>query len=210
MLRNFDILTSDPIPVTELYFKQCSISVTRRDLAVMAATLANRGVNPLTGKQAIRGEYVESVLSVMETCGMYNFAGQWMYEVGMPAKSGVAGGVIAVLRVNSHRSFRRDSMPMANNVRGIRVATNSSPHLDLPSAEPADHRPIYHPGQIPWWRHLVPVAAPAPTRTCDSPQSRRENPGMAVAGQLAFSTTESSSVILREIQRASTDYFIPI
>src|SRR5262249_18481987 len=59
MLRNFDILTDDPIPTVDLYFQQCSISVTCRDLAMMAATLANRGVNPVTGKQAIRGEYVE-------------------------------------------------------------------------------------------------------------------------------------------------------
>src|SRR3989449_5837572 len=65
MLRNFNILTSDPMPAVELYFQQCSVSMTARDLAVMAATLSNRGVNPLTGKQAIRGEYVESVLSVM-------------------------------------------------------------------------------------------------------------------------------------------------
>ena len=83
--------------MTELYFQQCSISVTCRDLGIMAATLANRGVNPLTGKQAIRGEYVESVLSVMGTCGMYDYAGEWLYNVGMPAKSGVSGGVIAVL-----------------------------------------------------------------------------------------------------------------
>ena len=93
MLRNFDILTEPPEPVVDLYFKQCSISVTCRDLGVMAATLANRGVNPLTGKQAIRGEYVESVISVMASCGMYDYAGEWLYRIGMPAKSGVAGGV---------------------------------------------------------------------------------------------------------------------
>ena len=63
----------------------------------MAATLANHGVNPITGRQAIRGEYVESVLGVMASCGMYDYAGEWLYRVGMPAKSGVSGGVIAVL-----------------------------------------------------------------------------------------------------------------
>jgi glutaminase len=97
MLRNFNILTEDPIPTVDLYFQQCSISVTCRDLAMMAATLANLGVNPVTGKQAIRGEYVESVLSVMGSCGMYDYAGEWIYTIGIPAKSGVAGGVIAVL-----------------------------------------------------------------------------------------------------------------
>ncbi len=132
MLRNFDILTSDPIPVVELYFRQCSISVTCRDLAVMAATLANQGLNPLTGQQAIRGEYVESVMSVMSTCGMYDYAGEWLYKVGMPAKSGVAGGIIAVLpgqlgigvfspRLDDH----------GNSVRGIRVCEELSRRFDL-------------------------------------------------------------------------------
>ena len=132
MLRNFNILTEDPSPVTELYFQQCSISVNCRDLAMMAATLACRGVNPVTGKSAIRGEYVESVLSVMETCGMYDFAGEWVFNVGMPAKSGVSGGVIAVLpgqlgigvfspRLDQH----------GNSVRGIRVCQEISRHLDL-------------------------------------------------------------------------------
>src|ERR1041385_2627723 len=78
MLRNFDILTEPPEPVVDLYFKQCSVAVTCRDLGVMAATLANQGVNPLTRKQAIRGEYVESVLSVMASCGMYDYAGEWL------------------------------------------------------------------------------------------------------------------------------------
>jgi len=132
MLRNFDILSSDPMPVTELYFQQCSIAVTCRDLAVMAATLANRGVNPLTGKQALRGENVESVLSVMETCGMDDYAGEWLYNVGMPAKSGVSGGVIAVLPgqlgigVFSPRLDAR-----GNSVRGIKVCETLSRNLDL-------------------------------------------------------------------------------
>ncbi|MEI7534180.1 MAG: glutaminase A [Verrucomicrobiae bacterium] len=132
MLRNFDKLTGDPAPTTEIYFKQCSISVNCRDLGMMAATLANRGVNPLTGKQALRGEYVESVLSIMGTCGMYDYAGEWLYHVGIPAKSGVAGGVLAVLpgqigigvfspRLDAH----------GNSVRGIRVCKELSRHLDL-------------------------------------------------------------------------------
>jgi glutaminase len=132
MLRNFEILTEDPLPVVELYFQQCAISVTCKDLGIMAATLANRGINPLTGKRAIRGEYVESVLSVMGSCGMYDYAGEWIYTIGMPAKSGVAGGVIAVLPgqlgigVFSPRLDDR-----GNSVRGIRVCNELSRHLDL-------------------------------------------------------------------------------
>ncbi len=132
MLRNFDKLNGDPMPTAENYFKQCSISVNCRDLAIMAATLANRGINPLTGKQALRGEYIESVLSVMGTCGMYDYSGEWIYNVGLPAKSGVAGGVLAVLpgqigigvfspRLDAH----------GNSVRGIRVCQELSRHLDL-------------------------------------------------------------------------------
>jgi glutaminase len=132
MLRNFDILTSDPAPVVELYFQQCSVSVTCRDLGIMAATLAHRGVNPVTGKQAIRGEYVESVLSVMGSCGMYDFAGEWIYKIGMPAKSGVAGGIIAVLP--GQLGIGVFSPPLdahGNSIRGIKVCDELSRNWDL-------------------------------------------------------------------------------
>ena len=132
MLRNFDILTETPEPVVDLYFKQCSLSVTCRDLGVMAATLASSGVNPLTGRQAIRGEYVESILSVMGSCGMYDYAGEWLYRVGMPAKSGVAGGVIAVLPGQlgiGVFSPRLDSR--GNSVRGLAVCNDISRDFDL-------------------------------------------------------------------------------
>ncbi|HEX5398317.1 MAG TPA: glutaminase A [Verrucomicrobiae bacterium] len=132
MLRNFDKLTGDPAPTTELYFQQCSISVNCRDLGMMAATLANRGVNPVTGKQAIRGEYVESVLSVMGTCGMYDYAGEWLYNVGIPAKSGVAGGVLAVLPGQLGIGvFSPKLDPHGNSVRGIRVCQELSRRLNL-------------------------------------------------------------------------------
>lgn len=122
LLRNFDILESDPDPLLDLYFRQCSIAVDCRDLSVMAACLANGGVNPLTGERALRQEYVQNVLSVMTTCGMYDYAGEWVYWVGMPAKSGVAGGVLAVLPgqlgvgVFSPRLDAR-----GNSVRGVAV-----------------------------------------------------------------------------------------
>jgi glutaminase len=81
----------------DLYFAQCSILVTARDLAMMAATLANGGVNPVTGERVISSGNVSRVLTVMATCGMYDWSGEWMYRVGLPAKSGVGGGIIAVL-----------------------------------------------------------------------------------------------------------------
>lgn len=132
MLRNFDILKDDPMPVVETYFQQCSILGNCRDLAMMAATLANRGVNPLTNEQAIRGEYVESVLGVMGTCGMYDYAGEWLYDVGMPAKSGVAGGVIAVLPGQIGIGVYSPLLdPKGNSVRGIRVCSALSRRWDL-------------------------------------------------------------------------------
>lgn len=81
----------------DLYFRQCSILVSARDLAMMAATLANNGVNPVTGETAIAAEHVKTVLSVMASCGMYDYSGEWVYRVGLPAKSGVGGGIMAVL-----------------------------------------------------------------------------------------------------------------
>ncbi len=132
MLRNFDVLTDDPDGALDLYFRQCSILVDCRDLALMAATLANGGVHPRTGERAVEQRIVDSVLSVMTTCGMYDFAGEWLYAVGMPAKSGVAGGVLAVLPgqlgigVFSPRLDAR-----GNSVRGVAVCTDLSRDFNL-------------------------------------------------------------------------------
>jgi glutaminase len=132
MLRNFNILTEPPDPIVDLYFRQCSIAVTARDLGIMAATLANAGVNPVTGERALRGEYVESVLGVMGTCGMYDFAGEWLYNVGLPAKSGVAGGIIAVLPgqlgVGIYSPLIDDH---GNSIRGIEVCKEVSRAFNL-------------------------------------------------------------------------------
>lgn len=132
MLRNFNILEDDPTSTLELYFKQCSASVNCRDLAIMGATLANAGINPLTKRRAIRGEYVENVLSVMGSCGMYDYAGEWIYKVGMPAKSGVAGGIVAVLP--GKLGIGVFSPPLdkrGNSVRGIEVCNRISMDFNL-------------------------------------------------------------------------------
>ncbi|MGZ8915584.1 MAG: glutaminase A, partial [Methylobacter sp.] len=97
LLRNSDIIEKDTDDVLDVYFKQCSILVTCRDLALIGCTLANNGVNPITGVRALESRYVPKVLSVMSSCGMYDYSGAWVYEVGMPAKSGVGGGIVAVL-----------------------------------------------------------------------------------------------------------------
>lgn len=97
LLLGYGILDRSPEEVLDLYFRQCSILVDARDLALMGACLANNGVNPITSVAALKSEYVEKVLSVMTTCGMYDFSGGWIFNVGMPAKSGVGGGIMAVL-----------------------------------------------------------------------------------------------------------------
>ena len=97
MMRGFGMLDDDVESVLALYFRQCSVQVTCTELAVMGATLANGGVNPITGLRALDAEYVPDVLSVMSSCGMYDYSGEWVYRVGLPAKSGVSGGVLAIL-----------------------------------------------------------------------------------------------------------------
>ncbi len=132
LLRNFDVVSGDPERSVDLYFRQCAVSVDCRDLAGIAATLANGGVNPVTGDRAVGEGVVRSVLSVMTTCGMYDSAGEWLVSVGLPAKSGVSGGVIAVLPgrlgigVYSPRLDER-----GNSVRGIAVCRDLSRDLSL-------------------------------------------------------------------------------
>jgi glutaminase len=87
---------SNPALATDLYTRQCSLGVNAKDLAVIAATLAFGGRNPVTGKQAINPDYVPNVLAVMATAGSYDDSGEWLYRNGLSAKSGVGGGIIAV------------------------------------------------------------------------------------------------------------------
>jgi glutaminase len=86
----------DPVQATDIYTKQCAINVNAKDLAVMAATLANGGTNPITKKKIVSPETCAFTMSVMATAGLYDDSGQWLYAVGLPGKSGVGGGIIAV------------------------------------------------------------------------------------------------------------------
>ena len=89
-------IKGNPAQATDIYTEQCSVNVNARDLAIMAATLANGGRNPVTDKQVMLNENVPEVLAVMATAGLYDDSGQWLYLTGLPAKSGVGGGIIAV------------------------------------------------------------------------------------------------------------------
>jgi glutaminase len=97
LLRHFNVIGDDIDFALDLYFKQCSVLVNTVDLALIAATLANKGVQPLTKHRAIKAEYVSDLLSLMFTCGMYDSSGEWAHSVGIPAKSGVSGGIFGVI-----------------------------------------------------------------------------------------------------------------
>ncbi|MEB3295490.1 MAG: glutaminase A [Synechococcales bacterium] len=132
LMRHFGMIDDHIDESLDLYFQQCSLLVNCRDLAVMAATLANKGVNPITGDRALDSEYIRDLLSIMYTCGMYNFAGEWAHRVGLPAKSGVSGGIIVV--VPNQLGIAVFSPPLdhhGNSVRGIQVCEALSRQFGL-------------------------------------------------------------------------------
>jgi len=96
LMYAYGYIKAKPQQATDIYTEQCSVSVNAKDLAMMAATLANGGKNPVTGKQAMTTENVPKVLAVMATAGLYDDTGKWLYRTGLPGKSGVGGGIIAV------------------------------------------------------------------------------------------------------------------
>ena len=132
MMLNTGMIARDPEEVLDLYFKQCSLSVTCADLALMAATLANDGVQPRTGESVLGSDAVRDVLTVMNTCGMYNYAGQWAFEVGMPAKSGVSGGVMAVIPGQIGIGVYSPPLDdLGNSVRGVQACKAISEEFGL-------------------------------------------------------------------------------
>ncbi|TPG33203.1 glutaminase A [Mycolicibacterium hodleri] len=132
MLQSFGVLDDDPDDVLDVYFRQCSFNVTSTDLARMAATLARGGVNPLTGRRVTNAAVVKRTLSVMVTCGMYDAAGDWVSAVGMPAKSGVGGGIVAVLPGQLGIGVYSPLLDAkGNSVRGVRLCRSLSEQLGL-------------------------------------------------------------------------------
>jgi glutaminase len=122
LMRSFGMLTEDIDETLELYFQQCALLVSCRDLAVMGATLANWGVNPLSGERSIEQKYVKDVLSIMLSCGMYDYSGEWAYRIGIPAKSGVGGGIVAVVPgQGAVATFAPPLDAKGNSIRGIKV-----------------------------------------------------------------------------------------
>jgi glutaminase len=132
LLLNFGMVHEAAEAALDLYFRQCAILVTCRDLAMMAATLGNMGRNPVTGEAVFDIESVKCMLSIMFTCGMYDYSGQWAYRVGVPAKSGVSGGVMSV--VNRQLGIATYSPRLdkhGNSRRGIEVSVELASRLGL-------------------------------------------------------------------------------
>ena len=141
LMLNFGMIDQNIDEALDLYFQQCSVMVNCHDLAVMAATLANKGINPITGKQAVDSGYVKDILSVMYTCGMYNFAGEWAYKVGIPAKSGISGGIIAVIPDKMGIGVFSPLLDSrGNSVRGVKVCEELSQQFGLHLFECASNR----------------------------------------------------------------------
>jgi len=137
LLRNYEIIGDDPDEALDLYFRQCAVRVDCRDLAWIGATLANGGTHPVTGRQAVRREFVGSILSVMATCGVYDFSGEWTDRVGLPAKSGVGGGIVAVLPGQLGIGVYSPALDeRGNSVRGVRACEALSQDLGLLGLQP--------------------------------------------------------------------------
>src|SRR5437879_2214946 len=132
LLRTNAVIRDNVAAGLEAYFRQCAILVTARDIAVMAATLANRGINPVTGEQVLTPYAISRTLSVMTSSGMYDYAGEWIYRIGIPAKSGVGGGILAALPARlGLGSYSPKLDKHGNSVRGIKVCEALSSHYDL-------------------------------------------------------------------------------
>lgn len=132
LLKTNAVISDNVAGVLDVYFRQCAVLVTARDIAVMAATLANRGVNPVTGEQVLTPYAISRTLSVMTSSGMYDYAGEWIYRIGIPAKSGVGGGILAALPARLGLGCYSPKLDKhGNSVRGIKVCEALSSHYDL-------------------------------------------------------------------------------
>ncbi len=121
----------------DLYFAQCSVLVTVADLAMIGAIIANHGVHPLTGEQVVSREVTRDMLTVALTCGMYDYAGEWAYSVGIPAKSGVGGGILGMLPgAGGLATFSPRLDAIGNSVRGLRVFEELSAEFEMHLFDP--------------------------------------------------------------------------
>jgi glutaminase len=142
-LQSYDRLYCEPAEAVDLYTRQCSLLVDARDLAVMGATLADGGVNPVTGERVVDATICHHTLAVMLTAGLYEGSGDWLYEVGLPGKSGISGGLVTVSPGKGGLgTFAPRLDALGNSVKGQLAARHLSAGLglDLLSSRPAQAR----------------------------------------------------------------------
>lgn len=145
LLKSHGVVDGPVDVAVETYFRQCSLLVTVRDLAVMAATLAFGGVNPVTGERVVGERVARDVLSIMSSCGMYDFSGEWLLRVGLPAKSGVSGGLLAVAPSQfGVAAFSPRLDAHGNSVRAVAMVEAASERFGMHLLEP--HESVASPG----------------------------------------------------------------
>jgi glutaminase len=131
LMSAYERFPGDPMQAVDLYTRQCAIAVNAKDLGVMAATLANGGRNPVTGKQVVEPRHVPGILAVMATAGLYDDTGRWLFHTGLPGKSGVGGGLIAVSPGKfGVGTFSPPLDAAGNSVRGQRAIMSINNALD--------------------------------------------------------------------------------
>ena len=181
LLRSHGVIEGPVDVAGETYFRQCSLLVTVRDLAVMSATLAFGGVNPVTGERVVSEAVARDVLSIMASCGMYDYSGEWLLRVGLPAKSGVSGGLLAVAPSQfGVAAFSPRLDEHGNSVRAIALLETLGERFGMHLLEPHES-----------------VAVPAFTVE-DTDQGRV----LRLAGELGLAGTERVVAVLRELADA--------
>jgi glutaminase len=159
LLKGYDVIQGDPMEALDLYTRQCSVSVSARDLAVMGATLANGGRNPITGVQVVAPSTAAKVLAVLSTAGLNETTGEWLYKVGVPATSGVGGGIVAVVPGKfAVGTFSPPLDPAGNSVRGQRAVESIVQKL---GANVFATKPVGHERETKAEGPPAPVAPPA-------------------------------------------------
>jgi len=182
LMRSYGIVDAPVDFALETYFRQCSILVTVRDLAVMASTLAFGGVNPITGERVVAERVARDVLSIMSSCGMYDFSGEWLLRVGLPAKSGVSGGVLAVAPSQfGVAAFSPRLDRHGNSVRGQAIVTTLSERMGMHLLEP--HESISQP--------IVDIAETEDGRV------------IRLSGELGFAAAERVLAVLGDLAAAA-------
>jgi glutaminase len=173
LMYAYEFIKAEPLRATDIYTEQCSVSVNAKDLATMASTLANAGKNPVTGKQVMKAANVPGVLAVMATAGLYDDSGKWLFHTGLPAKSGVGGGLIAVSP--GKFGIAVISPPLDGAGNSVK-ARRRSPTSRMPSAQPVRSkraeegpRPSSVPSRSPcWWRAPEALRRSPPPRPTSS------------------------------------------